>query len=118
MARQYLGNELNIVRRVRLFREHKLLLEALQKVIDTKKIRKDAKYTVLDHEIPPKAITEITESSNSETEGQKPKEQQIVHIQSEEDSIGEHEDIKFDATTRRKLEPLIESDNAQKQGPV
>ena len=118
MAREHLGKELNIIRRVRLFREHKLLIEALKEVIDTNKIRRDAKYTILNHERPQKSITEITESSNSETDGQKPKEQQIVHIQSEEDSIGEHEDIKFDATTRRKLEPLIESDNAQKQGSV
>ena len=64
---------MSIVRRVRLFREHKLLLEALKEVIDTTKIRRKAKYTTLDLDISPRTITVITESSNSDTDEQKPK---------------------------------------------
>ena len=52
MARKYLDKELSIVRRVRLFREHKALLKALKKVIDSNKMRREAKYMVLDHDMP------------------------------------------------------------------
>ena len=68
LARNNLGNELSIVRRVRLFREHKALLESLKEVIDSNKIRRDAKYMVLNHDMPAKAVTSVSESSNSGAE--------------------------------------------------
>ena len=69
MARNNLGNELSIVRRVRLFREHKALLESLSEIIDSNKIRREAKYMVLKHDMPSKAVTSVSESSNSGAEG-------------------------------------------------
>ena len=71
MARKRLSNELSIVRRVRLFREHNALLKALKDVIETEKIRKEAKYMILNHEMPLNEISSASESSHSDTEEQK-----------------------------------------------
>ena len=49
MARNKLGKELSIIRRVRLFREHKSILKTLKELIDQKKITRDAKFMVLNN---------------------------------------------------------------------
>ena len=68
MARNRLSDELSIVRRVRLFREHNALLKAFKDVIDSNKIRKEAKYMILNHDMPLKEISSVSESSQSDTE--------------------------------------------------
>ena len=83
---------MSIVRRVRLFREHNALLKALKKVIDSKKVRSEAKYVHLNHGLllgedssdSDSEISSVTasasassssesESSHSESQGQTPK---------------------------------------------
>ena len=54
---------MSIVRRVRLFREHNALLKALKKVIDSKKVRSEAKYVHLNHDLP---LGEDSSDSDSE----------------------------------------------------
>ena len=77
MARNRLSNELSIVRRVRLFREHNALLKALKDVIEPEKIRKEAKYMILNHDMPLNEISSVSESSHSDTAEQKYKTKSI-----------------------------------------
>ena len=69
---------MSIVRRVRLFREHNALLKALKKVIDSKKVRSEAKYVLLNHDLPlgedssdsDSEISAVSSSSSSSSESE------------------------------------------------
>ena len=69
---------MSIVRRVRLFREHNALLKALKKVIDSKKVRSEAKYVHLNHDLPlgedssdsDSEISAVSSSSSSSSESE------------------------------------------------
>ena len=71
MARNRLDDELSIVKRVQLFREHNALLKALKDVVDPEKIRKEAKYMILNYDMPLNEIYNTSQSSHSDTEKQK-----------------------------------------------
>ena len=126
MARKRLDNELSIVRRVRLFREHFALMNALKKVIDTNKLRREARYMILNHDMPLKQISSDSEaadeksqkpqssSSSSESESsysdsqeQKPIEmtKPVNTMQTDENFFEEHEVDIINAMTQRELVP-------------
>ena len=61
------------MRRVRLFREHKSILKALKELIDYKKMKREAKFMVLNNEMSLKEESSASESFPSDAEANSPR---------------------------------------------